>query len=184
MVHDLNSELRCPQVGGNTGDTAIALAKAAPNLHITVQDLPEPTKLGQASLPAELKDRIDFQPHNFLTPNPVHGADIYLLRFIIHDWPDQDALTILRNIIPCMSPGSRILIADSVMVDSSKVSPMREKFSRFLDVIMMALYNAKERNETQWRDLIKAADPQLQITRIIKPVGSGFELIEVKKGGT
>lgn len=74
-------------VGGSTGETAIALARAHPHLRIIVEDLPHIVAEGEKNLPPELKDRIRFLGHNFFEPQPevVLRAEKYLLRMVLHD---------------------------------------------------------------------------------------------------
>lgn len=46
---------------------------------------------------------------------PVKGAEIYLLRTIIHDWPDEEAISILRRLVAAMEPHSHLVIMDVVL---------------------------------------------------------------------
>ncbi|KAK8057644.1 hydroxyindole O-methyltransferase [Apiospora saccharicola] len=91
-------------VGGSTGHSCIALAQAYTNLRFIVQDLPGVVEGGPQIL-AGIEDtnvtrRIQYQSHNFFEPNPVVGADFYLLRLILHDWNADDCVRILRAILP------------------------------------------------------------------------------------
>lgn len=61
--------------------------------------------------PTALKaGRVQFQPHDFFEPNPVEHADVYWLRYILHDWSDEYCVRILSAIKSAMGPRSRILI--------------------------------------------------------------------------
>ena len=80
------------KVGGSAGHDAFQLAKVSPDLTLVVQDLDECKPVFEASLPVELKDCVLFVVHNFFNPQPV-SADIYLLKMILHDWPDYSAGT-------------------------------------------------------------------------------------------
>jgi len=59
-----------------------------------------------------LKDRINFQAHDFWTPQSVKDADVYFIRFCLHDYSDDDAVKIQRNIIPAMKHGARLVVMD------------------------------------------------------------------------
>jgi len=91
-----------------------------PHLRITDQDLPEIIVQAQhaweKNAPEALLDgRVEFVPLNFFEESPVVGKDLYYLRNILHDWPDAESTTILRNIRKVMEPNSRVLIHDCVL---------------------------------------------------------------------
>lgn len=54
--------------------------------------------------------RIEFVVHDFFDVNPVRGADVYWLRYVLHDWSDEYCVRILGAIKESMGPRSRILI--------------------------------------------------------------------------
>lgn len=97
-------------VGGGHGGVSRALAGATSQLKFVVQDLPGTVEEGEKLLPAELKDRITFMAHDFLTPQPIRDADVYFFRFILHNWSDKYASQILGNLVPAMKKGSRVVI--------------------------------------------------------------------------
>ena len=97
-------------IGGGHGGVSRALAGATTQLKFVVQDLPGTAKEGEALLPAELKDRVIFMAHDFLTPQPVKDADVYFFRFILHNWSDKYASQILENLLAAMKDGSKVVI--------------------------------------------------------------------------
>ena len=99
-------------VGGSHGQVSIAIARKYPHLECIVQDLPD-TIIGlESRVPEDLKDRIHGMEHDFLTPQPVRDADIYLLRWILHDWSDKYCIRILQCLIPALKNGAKIVIND------------------------------------------------------------------------
>jgi len=80
------------------------------------------------------------------------GAKFYYLRNILHDWPDEKAVIILKNIIPALGPDSRILI-DEMVLPNEKV----HWHATQIDLTMMSAMGAKERTDEQWRALIDEA---------------------------
>lgn len=60
--------------------------------------------------------------HDFFKEQPVHGAEIYHFRAVLHDWPDESCVMILRNLIPALKKGSIILVSDTVMPRFGDVS--------------------------------------------------------------
>lgn len=103
-------------VGGSNGAHAKALSKAFPELTIVVQDLAGvigETSEGKGRLSGE--GRLIFTVHDFFLPQPIRDAEVYLLRWILHDHTDKYAVGILHNIANVMKPSARILVMDRIM---------------------------------------------------------------------
>lgn len=170
-------------VGGSTGTAAIALATAFPTLNFTVQDLAVNADAGRKaalSLPAEIGSRITFQGHDFSQAQPLRGADAYLLRMILHDWPNDDAVAILKNIVAAMDkPGSRLLIMDTVLPAPGSVPVSVERIVRVRDLTMMQAFNSKERELTDWKELLAKVDQRLKLLKVVQPWGSAMSVLEV-----
>ncbi|KAK9481518.1 O-methyltransferase-domain-containing protein [Lipomyces starkeyi] len=170
-------------IGGSTGTSAIALAKAYPHLIFTVQDLPANAENGRKtaeSLPADIASRITFQAHDFKTAQPVQGADVYLLRMILHDWPDDEATSILKNIVAAMDKRkSRLLIMDTVLPRPGSVSVSVERVMRARDMVMMQAFNSKERDLDDWIKLLVTADLKLRLVNVVQPFGSVMSVLEL-----
>lgn len=169
-------------MGGSTGNASISLAKAFPNLSFIVQDLSVNAADGEASLVAqqlELTTRIIFQSHDFFTPQPVKGANVYLLRMILHDWPDAESIKIISQIVPCLTAGARIIIMDSVLPSPGVIPATKERLFRVRDLTMRQVFNSHERELEDWHSLLERADKRLRIKDIQQPFGSVMSIIEV-----
>lgn len=118
------------QVGGSHGFVPVALSKHFPRLRFVVQDLPKTVAGGPANVPAELQDRIQFQAHDFFTEQPVHDADVFFFRWIFHNWSDKYSIQILKNLIPALKPGARILINENMLPKPGSEDPWDEKIIR------------------------------------------------------
>ena len=105
-------------MGGGLGSVSQYLAKSTQHISFIVQDLPGTVEQGRASLPAELKGRIEFIAHDFFTEQTLKNPDIYLFRWIMHNWSDPYCIRMLRNLIPTMSNGSRVLVYEYVLEDT------------------------------------------------------------------
>jgi hypothetical protein len=81
--------------------------------------------------------------HDFFTPQPVKGAQLYYIRRVFYDWQDDEACKILQAIIPAMAPDSRILISDMALPE--RVGP-EDDSAVWLDLMMMAI-GGKERTK-------------------------------------
>lgn len=87
-------------------------------------------KNAQEGLDQKYEGRVRFMEHDFFTPQPVKGADAYFFRLIFHDWPDQECVEILRNLVPALKNGASILICDIVLPEPNTVPNRLEKEAR------------------------------------------------------
>ncbi|KAG2070684.1 S-adenosyl-L-methionine-dependent methyltransferase [Suillus decipiens] len=180
-------------VGSGIGANSILLANMFPHLSITNQDLPGFEEKAQIAwekdAPEAVRDgRVEFVPFNFLKESPVVGKDVYYLRHILHDWPDSESTTILRNIRKVMGPNSRVLINDCMLfhpveepgvgaINISKApEPMLSNFGAGnhtayqQDMAMWLVYNGKERTMNELKIIV--ANAGLVITEVYDLVGT------------
>ena len=137
-------------------------------------------KAAAESLPADVAARLTFQSHDFTQPQPVKAANVYLLRMILHDWPDDEAAQILRNIVAAMDKEkSRLLIMDTVLPKPGSVPLSVERIVRVRDMTMIQAFNSKERDLDGWKDLLVATDPNLRLVSVNQPYGSAMSILEV-----
>ena len=114
-------------VGGSYGSLSIAIAKRFPGLRCIVQDQPEVVASAREKVPAYLKDRVKFMEHDFFTEQPVKGAQVYLLRWILHDWSDTYAARILKALVPALRVGSKLVICEVILPEPGTLSNYEEK---------------------------------------------------------
>jgi 6-hydroxytryprostatin B O-methyltransferase len=161
------------------------LATAYPRLNVIIEDLPGPIANAQrliSTLSENIRLRVQAIEYDFFQPQLVAGADVYLLRTILHDWPDAEAIKIVKGIVDVMTLSSRLLIMDMVLPKSGSGSSTHEAALRQKDLMMIGTFNAKEREEEEWSDLLKKADSRLVIQAIRRPAGSELSVIEVVLG--
>lgn len=116
-----------------------------------------------------------------MLPQPVQGADAYLLRMILHDWADDQAMTILRNIVAAMDETkSRLFIMDTVLPEPGSVPISVERIARARDLTMMQSFNSKERESEEWQALITAAHSRMRLIGVNQPFGSAMSILEIK----
>ena len=161
------------KVGGGNGHISIALAQAYPSLDFIVQDLPNAVAVGAATLPQNLSSRITFQDHDIFKLQPVKQAKVYYLRHILHDWPDKQAVMILKALVPALKHGTKVLISDTVIPPPGVLGGLDEKFVRCVDMQMMVLHNSRERTVDDFKAMFAAADAHLKFQRVWKKGLSG-----------
>jgi len=117
--------------------------------------------------------RISTEGGSFFERVP-QGADIYLMIRVLHDWPDEGALRILRTCRQAMRPQSRLLLGEALV----EPDPSKGRPSEYLiDLQMMAMFGAaRARTELEFRDLLASAG--LELLRTI-PTDSSISVLEV-----
>jgi hypothetical protein len=88
------------------------------------------------------------------------GADIYIMKHIIHDWPDDLCLKILRACRKNVTSKGKLLVVDSVIQPGNDFSP-----SKFFDLQMLIFPGGCERTEKEFRELLAAGG--WKVNRII-----------------
>lgn len=106
---------RVVDVGAGRGSLLTAVLLAAPHLRGVWYDRPEVLPAAREAIEtAELSPRCELQSGNFLETVPG-GADLYLIKHVLHDWADEPAGRIVGNIAAAMGPESRLLIIEAVL---------------------------------------------------------------------
>ncbi|KAI8629700.1 putative O-methyltransferase [Xylariaceae sp. FL1651] len=166
-------------VGGSRGDAAFAIARQYPDIHLVVQELPEVVALSKEEPGLNVK----FMVHDFFKEQPIKDADVYLFRWILHNWPDKYCIQILGALIPALKPGSRVLIMDFVMPPPLVLPNSVDRKLRAMDVTMLEIANAKERSMDEWKGLIEQADRRFTLKGMVQPSGSRLAILEVEWQG-
>ncbi|KAI1804354.1 S-adenosyl-L-methionine-dependent methyltransferase [Daldinia bambusicola] len=156
-------------VGGSAGHDSFVLARKFPDLTITVQDLPQVKPVFEANVPEDLKDRMSFVAHDFFEPQPVQ-ADIYIIKLILHDWPDHEAVKMLRAMVPALKPGARIVLIEYIGNQGETEGPSLprsiQNMGTATDLRIMALFNAEERPVEAWAKIFRDADERFELAHV------------------
>jgi len=108
----------------------------------------------------------------------VKGADVYFFRLIFHDWPDEQCIQILQNLVPALKNGARILICDQLVPEPGTVPTRLEKDALVCDMHVLSLIGSRERGRSAWETLFITADPRLKFVGVTQPAGSLIWVIE------
>ncbi|KAI0152986.1 S-adenosyl-L-methionine-dependent methyltransferase [Xylariaceae sp. FL1272] len=170
-------------VGGSQGFVSFAIVREFPLVSCVVQDLPSVIPEAEREAPDDLASRVSFMGYDFLTEQPVIGADMYLFRWIFHNWSDKYSIQILRNQIPALKDGAKIVIVDNILPEAGKLSRWQENRLRSMDLCMMEIQNSCERDVSDWIRLFRDADPRFKVQSTKQPLGSslGFIVAEWKE---
>lgn len=157
-------------VGGATGNMLANILSRYPMPRGVLYDLPHVVRDAPALLSKyDLMNRVVIEKGSFFERVP-DGGDAYILSHIIHDWSEDQCLTILRHCRRAMKSGSRLLIVESVLPPGDT-----PHFGKLLDMVMLAIPGGEERTEQEYATLLRAAE--LRLTRVI-PTESAVSIVE------
>jgi hypothetical protein len=169
-AYDFSGISKIVDVGGSHGSLLIAILKVHPEMRGVLFDMPHVIEEARRSIKeAGLAQRIEVLGGDFFVSLPS-GGDAYLLRWIIHDWDDEHALTILRNCRSAMNSTARLLLVEAIIPHDDQPHP-----GKAIDFDMLVALGGKERTEEEYAALFDKCG--FRLSRII-PTASPMSLIE------
>ena len=141
-------------VGGGTGALLAAILRARPEIQGVLVDLPRTVaRSGEFFHAAGVAERATTIGQSFFDPLPA-GADLYLLKSVLADWPDGEATAILRRCAEAARPAGRVVVLNGVSPDDETgASP---------ELLMLVLLGGKDRTLAEFRALAQAAGLTVQ----------------------
>ena len=142
---------RVVDVGGASGALLVPILEANPGLKATLFDLPNIID-GEAlsNIPDQIRSRLEKVGGDFFESVPP--ADLYLLKWILHDWNDEQCVTILRNCRKAISPGGRVAIFELIMW-----APEEGDLAPLMDLNMLVMMAGRDRTLIEYSDLLAEA---------------------------
>jgi len=137
-------------IGGGIGTQLASILDAAPSSKGILFDQPH---LQADSISHERMEAIG---GDFFHSVPA-GADAYLLRFILHDWADEEAEAIIRSVRRAVKPTARLILIESIIPDGPAFT-----FGKWTDLQMLVCAGGCERTEPEFRALLSSAGFALQ----------------------
>ncbi|KAI0761043.1 S-adenosyl-L-methionine-dependent methyltransferase [Trametes elegans] len=179
---DLPPDSVLVDVGGGIGSTSMTVARAHPHIRVVVEDRPQvtegaPSSWGPKYAPLIETGRISWRARDMFTewtPLPARKVpDVFLVRIVLHDWPDAEAQLILSRLRSAAGPNTKLLIGDillpyacktegvtSLVPDGSPLLPnlgMANLHEYLVDISMLSIAAAQERTEHEMANLTLAA---------------------------
>lgn len=169
-AYDFSRFSTIADVGGGHGRLLAAILEATPAARGVLYDLPQVVEGAPELLNRYgVADRVRIVAGSFFESVPP-GADAYLMKNIIHDWPDTEALTILRNVRTAAAPGTTLLLIEGVIPDHD-----REYLGKWTDMEMLIGIAAQERSADGYRKLYEQAG--FRLNRVVQ-TASPFSVVE------
>jgi O-methyltransferase domain len=166
QAYDFSGISKIVDLGGGHGTLITAILKNYPQMTGILFDSPHVAESARKRIAdAGLADRCEIVGDDFFKSVPA-GADAYLLRWIIHDWDHERALTILRNCRKAMKKTSRLLLIETIIPAGDELH-----IGKFVDFIMLTNHGGWERTEEEYKNLLQEAG--FQLNRVV-PTDSPF----------
>jgi len=147
-------------VGGGQGTQLAAILAAAPGSRGVLYDLARVVETAPSVLHEyNVADRVRIAEGSFFDGVP-NGGDAYILKNIVHDWTDEKALQILRNVRTAAGPRTKILLVEMVVREHNRDSP-----GNWADLEMLLNLGSRERTADEYRELLSQAG--FRMTRVV-----------------
>jgi hypothetical protein len=156
-------------VGGGRGGLIRAVVERHPDVKGVLFEQPQVVE--RSILPTEgaLASRCSGVGGDFFQGIPP-GADVYLIKGVLHDFDDERCAAILEKCREAMAPRSKLLIVERLISPDN-----RRHEAKTIDLLMMTLLGGRERAVAEWEGLLRKAD--LELLRQI-PTDSEFTICE------
>lgn len=172
-AYDFSGVKKLADIAGGHGTLLAGFLGANPELQGLLFDLPQVIEGAPALLEKEgVAQRVELVAGDFFESVP-EGADAYLMKFIIHDWDDERAIKILKNINRAMPAHGRLLLVEMVVPEGNEAH-----FSKLQDLEMLVSPGGIERTGQEYRELLAGAG--FELTRIV-PTKTPLSIIEAYK---
>ncbi|GAP83312.1 putative winged helix-turn-helix transcription repressor DNA-binding [Rosellinia necatrix] len=165
--HQRETPLLVDVAGGRGHDLLEFLAKYPDEAGPFVLQDQKPVLDSAPSLPP----KVTKQPFDLFMDSPVEGARIYFMKFILHDYMDDQCIQILQNVKTSMVKGYSYLVINDFIIPETGCGLLQSEW----DLMMMVLLSSMERTESQWRTLLESAG--FSIEGVYNPVGDGQGII-------
>lgn len=172
-AYDFSGITRLVDLAGGHGGVLTAILQAYPRMRGVLADLDHVIAGARPRLQAlGLADRCETQVIDFFSAVPPDG-DAYILKHIIHDWDDERAVLILRNIRTAMGAvRGRVILLESVLQPGDAPD-----LGKIIDLEMLTMAGGRERGADEFRALFARAG--FELTRIV-PTAAPLSVIEAR----
>ncbi len=157
-------------VGGGHGHLLTSILKLNPEMHGILFDAPTVIEGARSSIEGSgFADRCQLVGGDFFESVPS-GSDAIIMKWILHDWTDEQSITIMRNCHRALPENGKLILVEAVVPRGNEMH-----FSKFIDLNMLVMTGGRERTEKEFSELYEAAG--FRLTRIV-PTESPFSVVE------
>jgi predicted transcriptional regulator len=168
-AYDFSQYHRIVDVGGGRGGFLAEVLKAHVGPRGVLFDQPQVVDTPEYLQRAGVLDRCEVVGGSFFESVPV-GGDLYVLKRVMHDWPDDVCAGILRACRNAVAKDGRVVVIDAVIPPGNTPD-----LNKTVDLLMMVLLDGRERSADEFSALFASAD--LKLTRVV-PTPSRLSVVE------
>jgi hypothetical protein len=170
-VYDFSSIGLLVDVAGGHGEVLMSILSANPGVKGILADIGHVVDGAKPRIAnAGLTDRMQAVACDFFQSVPA-GGDAYIMKHIIHDWDDERASTILKNIATAMgAKKGKVILLESVIAAGNTPD-----FGKFIDIEMLLFPGGRERTADEFKSLF--ARSGFHMTKVV-PTKSPLSVIE------
>ena len=173
--YDFSRFSKVVDVGGGLGFLLSAILAAVPAASGILFDLPHVIEAARRVVAERgVDERCGFVAGSFFDSVPS-GGNAYVMKWIIHDWNDQDATKILRNVRAAIPDGGKLIVLDRVLPERVEGGNPAHQFGTLMDLNMLVNVTGRERTRREFRELFRASGFDLVSAR---DTASGFGIVE------
>jgi hypothetical protein len=159
-------------VAGGHGAVLTSILQKYPKMRGILMDIDHVIAGAHAKIAGlNLNDRCQAVVGDFFKAVPA-GADAYIMKHIIHDWDDERASVILKNIRKALDgkPHGKVILLEAVVQPSHGFD-----LAKLLDLEMLLMPGGRERTAEEFRSLF--ARSGFEMTRVV-PTTAPVSVIE------
>jgi O-methyltransferase domain len=160
-AYDFSQFKSAVDLGGGTGTLLATILKANEKLYGTVFELAYAVPRARQTIESlGLSARCEVSEGDFFKAAPP-GRDAYILSHVLHDWNDEQTLSILRNCRKAIAKDGKLLIVEAVLPPGDTAHP-----GKLIDLLMLTVTGGLERTAEEYGELLSAAN--FKLTRVVQ----------------
>lgn len=158
-AYDFSGLARIVDVAGGHGALLRGILERHPDSRGVLCDLPSVIAEAIELKRSDVSTRCQVVAADFFKSVPA-GGDAYILKRILHDWNDDEAVNILKNCRRAIAAGGKVLVMEQVVKPSNQPDP-----AKWMDLNMLTLLTGRERTEAEFGELYARAG--FKLTRVV-----------------
>jgi len=169
-AYDFAGIRKIVDVGGGRGGLISSILRKNPTMRGILFDSPQVIEGAKTNVAnSDVADRCELVGGDFFKSVP-EGGDAIILKWIIHDWDDEQSVAILKNCHRALPENGRLILVEALVPQTNEAH-----FSKFIDLNMLVMTGGRERTEAEFRELYEKSG--FRLTQIV-PTESPFNVIE------
>jgi hypothetical protein len=169
-AYDFTGIRTLADIGGGQGFILRAILKANHDLRGILVDRADALQGIEKQLEIDgLAERCQVIAGDFFKSVP-HGAEVYLLKYVIHDWDDEQGIAILKNVRKAIGSSGKLLLVETIVPP-----PGEAHYAKLQDLEMMVIVGSKERTTEEYSQLLKKSG--FKLNKVI-PTSEPLSILE------